>query len=165
MKKIIFTILIVLGISFISTSQVYKNTWMVGGSAGFTSYHDKVTDNTSSSLQINPQLGFFFADNFAAGALFGINNLGSVKSWSVSPFVRYYLKYLYTEVSYGFERRTLGDISDNTSVLKGSIGYAMFLNDNVALEPAFYYAQNFASGNTSGSQFGLQIGLQVYLNR
>ncbi|MEY3237764.1 MAG: hypothetical protein RI883_1865 [Bacteroidota bacterium] len=101
--------------------------------------------------------------NFAVGAVFGIINFGSIRSWYVSPFKRYYLKYLYTEVSYGFQRLTIGDISDNTSILKGEIGYAVFLNDNVALKPSVYYAQNFAAGNTSASQYG--FGLQVYLNR
>ena len=164
MKKIIL-ILLLLGINFLGTSQVYKNTWMIGGSAGFNNYHSKASGNTSSLLQINPLFGFFFADNFAVGAVFGINNFGSLKSWSASPFVRYYLKYLFTEVSYGLKRETIGDISDNSSVLKGSIGYAMFLNDNVALEPSLYYSQNFSGGKTFGSNYGIQLGLQIYLNR
>ena len=165
MKNAIFLLVMILTFSFNSFSQVEKNTWMIGGSAGFNNYHNKASGTNSSLLQINPQLGFFFADNFAVGAVFGINNFGSVKSWSASPFVRYYLKYLFPELSYGLKRETIGDISDNSSVLKGSIGYAVFLNDNVALEPSLYYSQNFAGGKTYGSNYGIQLGLQIYLNR
>ena len=165
MKKNISLIVLLLTFSFNSFSQIEKNTLMIWGSASFDNQHTKSTNNTSTSLKINPQFGFFFADNFAVGAVFGINNFGSVKSWSASPFVRYYLKYLFTEVSYGLKRETIGDFSDNSSVLKGSIGYAVFLNDNVALEPSLYYSQNFAGGKTYGSNYGIQLGLQIYLNR
>lgn len=166
MKNTIFLIVLLLSFSFNSFSQIEKNTWMIGGSASFDNQHTKSTNNTSTSLKINPQFGFFFADNFAVGALFGVNNSKNFRSWSVSPFVRYYLKYLYAEVAYGFQQHKFVNYStNNQSVLNGSIGYAIFLNDNVALEPSLYYSQGFADGKTYGSSYGLQIGLQIYLNR
>ena len=166
MKNAIFLIFLLSSFSFNSFSQIEKNTWMIGGSASFDNQYTKSTNITSTSLKINPQFGFFFADNFAVGTLFGINNSKYFRSWSVSPFLRYYLKSFYAEVSYGFEQHKVVNYSkNNSSVLKGSIGYALFLNDNVALEPSFYYSPSFNDGDYYGSSYGLQIGLQIYLNR
>lgn len=134
---------------------------MFGGSANFHQSKSPGSSGASSYLYINPQIGYFVADNLAIGTWFGINSFGSSSSWSVSPFVRYYLKNFYGQASFGFNKSG----TYNSIAIGGDVGYAIFLNDNVALEPAIYFSQGFYEGSNSGYSYGMKLGFQIYLNR
>jgi hypothetical protein len=133
---------------------------MAGGSLYFNHYADNEFDISNTYFNVSPQFGFAFADNFIAGAWFSIATFSDVSTWSVAPFVRYYMKNFFLQAQYGYSRS--GDIG--TSIFGTDLGYAIFLNDNVALEPAFYYNQYFNNG-LNGYDLGFKIGFQVYFNR
>lgn len=160
MKKIVLLALLVFGLGKFSNAQIEGGTMMAGGSAYFNSYNNSELDIHQSSVNISPQFGLAFADNFIAGAWFSFSSFSDISSWSVAPFLRYYMKNFYLQTQYGYSRS--GDIG--SSVFGADLGYAMFFNDNVALEPALYFNQYFNDG-LAGSDVGFKIGFQVYFNR
>ena len=156
-KLLLFTFLT---LSSLSYSQIDAGTFMTGGSATFNHFSHKESGFSQTSLVISPQFGFAFADNFVAGAWLSFASFSNFSSWGVAPFVRYYAKNFFGQLGYGYTRS--GDVGQ--SLLDVEIGYAMFLTDNVALEPAAYYNQYFNDG-LNGNDLGLKIGFQIYFNR
>ena len=160
MKKHVLAFMLFLGIAGGSFAQIDGGTMMVGGSAYFNQYRNTELDTKFNSLSISPQFGLAFADNFIAGAWFSFSNFSDISSWSIAPFARYYYKNAFVQLQYGYSRT--GDVGQ--SIFGTDIGYAIFLNDNVALEPAVYYAQYFNNG-LAGADLGIKLGFQIYLNR
>jgi len=188
MKKFVLTGLVVF--SFITAfSQFNKGRILLGGNSSFSATTEKyksgnttTTESKSTSFTFNPQVGYFFIDNFAAGLGLivdagstkyeGTNNKSSFSSFQVAPFVRYYLKPgIFFQGMYG-----IGSENDtNTNGTKSSYslsswslgaGYAWFLNDHVAVEPFIGYKSNAykLNGNkTIDGGLSINIGLQVYL--
>lgn len=158
MRNFLLALGLISSISFNSNAQIDGGTMMAGGSAYFnTRFYN---GNSSTSLQIQPQFGLAFADNFIAGAWFNVGVVGDISSWGVSPFVRYYMNNAFVELGYGYNQ--YDQIS--SSVLSAELGYAMFFNDYVALEPALYYNHNFVVG-ADPIDVGFKMGFQVYFNR
>ena len=158
MKNFLLTLGLICSISTNSNAQIDGGTMVSGGSAYFNT---RIYDGFSStSLQIQPQFGLALADNFIAGAWFNIGTIGSISSWGVSPFVRYYMNNAFVELGYGYNQYD----QVASSMFSAELGYAMFFNDYVALEPAIYYNHNFMDG-PDPIDVGFKIGFQVYFNR
>lgn len=157
MKRILLLTLLIS--SFQLSAQIEKNTIMAGGSLTFNNHTPKGGGSSSTTLVINPDFGYFVADNFAVGAGLSLNAYGSGNNIVyVSPYLRYYVKNFYLQTKFDYGRYN----SHSNSNLSFDLGYALFLNDNVALEPAFYFSQNF---NGQGSNLGFKMGFQIYFNR
>jgi hypothetical protein len=164
MKKSTLFVLTVLFLSFSSYSQIYRNTFMVGGSLHFDNYKSGVSGNTNSSFSATPMVGYFFVDDFAGGIQMTFSNFSAYSATSLSPFIRYYWKNLFFQLRYDYTRSQLSGMSvASRSALGTDLGYAVFFNDNVAMEPSFYFTKGLAS--ESGFSYGLKIGFQIYLNR
>ena len=157
MKRLLFATTLSL-FAFFGTAQIEGGTIMAGGSLRFNHYTAANNGGSSTSFVINPQIGIAFADNFVAGSWLEFTSFSNLSSWRVGPFVRYYMKNFFFQVGYGYTRT--GDVG--VSLLDLELGYAMFFNDNVALEPAVYYNQYFNGG---GYDLGAKIGFQIYFNR
>lgn len=160
MKKLIALFALVL--SFGATGQIDGGTMIAGGNAYFNHYINRSDSVTfkQTTVTISPQFGIAFADNFVAGAYFSFSAVKDFSTWSVGPFVRYYMKNFYAQLGYGYTRT--GDVGQSATDI--SLGYAIFFNDYVALEPALYYNQYFNNG-LNGSDLGAKIGFQIYFNR
>lgn len=170
MKKVIFTTLITILFSGFSSAQINKNTLMVGGSGSFSKSANGNGIESSSRITLTAGAGYFVLKNLALGTSFGFDRYGEhYNSWSITPFVRYYVKNIFAQVGYGFSKTSYypssPDYDYNRTVFKSELGYALFLNNNVAIEPAFFFNQYFNDGKNSGSNFGLKIGFQIYINR
>ena len=162
MKKQLLSLLIMALISFGSSAQIYKNTFMVGGSLMFN--NTKVEGNSNSSFSASPMIGYFFVDDFAGGVQMNFSNFSAYSATSLSPFIRYYWKNLFFQLRYDYTRSQLSGMSvASRSALGTDFGYAVFFNDNVAMEPSFYFTKGLSSD--SGFSYGLKIGFQIYLNR
>lgn len=167
MKKLLLIATVLLGFNL--SAQITGGTMLAGGSASFNYYKNSEFDYSRTTLTVGPQFGLAFADNFVAGAWFGMSSsklkdaFGSVSSsaWSVGPFVRYYMQNFFLQLGYGYSK---SGSADGSSILDVELGYAMFFNDYVALEPALYYNQYFSNG-LAGADLGAKIGFQVYFNR
>lgn len=155
MKKTIFALL--LFISFAATAHaqlIDKGTLMAGGNLTFN------TNKGNKTFILNPMLGYFFADNFALGTSVSYSSVSKLSAFSIGPFARYYTNFgLFAHSGLNFEHQENAEKENNLDFLIG-LGYAAFLNDNVALEPVF--TVHLLDGDTYTR---LGISLQIYFGR
>jgi hypothetical protein len=172
MKKNVFTLLVFFVMTGAVTAQTEKGSWLVGGNLNLNT----VKDNTN--IGISPTAGFFFADNFAAGAMFDLNYNNGVNTSSTDfgfgPFARYYFGTSNTRPlvqgswNYLSLKDKVGEVSSTTNGSQFFLGggLAGFINRNVALEAlAGYNHIKYRHAGTDGSGgFLLKVGFQVYLS-
>lgn len=181
MKKLLIAFLLLLT-SVGTYAQFNKGRMLVGGQLSLTNHLDSEFKGTSFSL--TPQFGYFVINNLAVGA--GINySAQKIKSDDYSyfsnslqfqPFVRYYFKPgIFVHGSYaigaGKTEWTSDESSYNIYSWNTSVGYAIFLNDHVAIEPMLGYNWYTVNGKgtdgtkASSSSLFFQVGFQIYLGR
>lgn len=192
MKK--FTILtIAIFASLAVCAQFNRGRMLVGGSAEFSTAADKsktggttVKNGNYTSLTVSPQFGYFVIDNLAVGAALSMglgkwnaknDNDDDMTSTSIQfqPFVRYYLpmgiffqgKVGLGTTKYKYDNSNFDD-KYNTTSLALSGGYALFLADNVAVEPEVGYRITKSKEDDSDvkeidSGLFIRIGFQIYL--
>lgn len=149
----------------LQAQTVGKESWMIGGSAGFSSQKYKNDEKSSSILNISPSAGYYFADDFAF--LLGISfysisyDGSSTSSFNLAPGVRYYVTdpiFIQADASFGLD-------DGGGSVFGISVGYSWFLNNSIAIEPAlFFNSANNEGDNFDYTAFGLSIGIQAFLH-
>ena len=186
MRKELITISILLGLALPGFSQFTKGKFLAGGtftaSVNNYKYSDGASSSTSRSASLNPQIGYFFINNFAAGAgltlsasksTFDDNLTATSHGISIAPFARYYFSKLYGQASFQFgsdkyksERVSSLNNKVNSTGWSLAVGYAYLLNDHVAIEPQLGYKATYLGtvDRTNGSLF-LNIGLQVYIGK
>lgn len=197
MKKLILFCLLLA--SFISQAQFEKGRILAGGSGSLSIVTDKnkvgtttVVTGTNVNFGLSPRVGYFIMDNLAVGAelQFGVSSFnpkgsGSSNSSSVSallgPFARYYLEPgIFFQGGFGLGTQSNHFPSGTTTVetkfvittINLGVGYALFLNDHVAVEPMITY-QSRGSREIDSDPVAkdvdnglyLSVGLQVYLSR
>jgi hypothetical protein len=164
LTKITFVLVGFLCISQLANTQtVGKGAWMVGGSAGFSSLKFKDADNSTTTIAIQPTLGYFFADDLAVGLGVSFVNTSfdgnSNSSTSLGPFVRYYV----TDPIFIQVGAELGLDEGAGTLIGAAVGYSWFLNNGVAVEPALFFNINNNDGDVQDyTVFGLSIGIQAF---
>jgi opacity protein-like surface antigen len=156
MKKIFFAFGVAL-LSVITThAQTEKGTLLLGGDVSFNS-----TDGNSQFVA-RPNIGVFVANNFAIGGQGYLFTGDGFTSWRVGPFARYYFTqstkgkpFVGADVSVGGT-----DDSDTEFGFGARAGYAIFLNQSIALELGVSYERlNEMDGISIGA------GFQIHLKR
>jgi len=157
--------LLVLAFSFIAMTGAFaqdeainKGAWLVGSSSQLGWTNSSVTGGGSSSnFYIAAGAGYFFMDNLAAGLNFGLSSGSGNTTTSIGPFVRYYIGGKWF-LGAGFQSNNNG--STTTSQIPFEAGAALFITDNIAVEPSV----NFTTFD-GGSDLGIRVGFSLYLNR
>ena len=192
MKKITFLVITAFA-SVGAFAQFNQGRMLVGGSAEIRTMADKdksggttVTNGNRTSLSLSPSFGYFIIDQLAVGAAIdmglskwndksGFDDDNTTTNIQLQPFVRYYLPmgiFFQGKFGLGTAKTTYDDDSRdnkyNTSSLALSAGYAIFLSDNVSLEPEFGYRTSKFKNTDSdtknlNSGIFLRIGFQIYL--
>ncbi|MGB3077912.1 MAG: hypothetical protein WBB31_02450 [Saprospiraceae bacterium] len=175
-KSIIAIFALVCITQAISAQTVGSGAWMLGGSAGFSSTKVKGADASTTLINITPNVGYFFANNLAVGArvnfLSSSSNGNSNSNFGYGPFARLYVTDpIFIQAGIDFEAATLDFNSifagDGSTTIHAAVGYSLFLNNSVAIEPSVYINiynggdDNFDSDYT---RFGLNIGVQAFCN-
>ena len=172
MKKVLLAAIVLMSAQA-GFSQISKGQWLVGGTAGFAS--EKQGSFKTTTVNISPDAGYFFADKLAAGLRVGFQSskeTGSdaVSAFAVAPFVRYYFLptgqqvNIFADGEYGFGSAKSSGVSASVNEFKISAGPAVFLSPSVALEFAIYYQSLGGRYYTErANAFGLGIGFQVHL--
>jgi outer membrane protein len=167
MKKVLLT-LFAATVVFAASAQISKGTILVNGGSnlGFISANEDAGDFSVFSL--DARAGYFVIDNLALGLVLGYEKFDSKvegaedsdPTTDIGIFGRYYVngKIL---VGASFTSSKQGDLSGTTIGLEA--GYAIFVNDAVAIEPALNYAM--FGGDLEGAAFGLNVGITVFLGR
>ena len=154
MKKVLLAVVILVGLSTVANAQTSKGTWLLGGSAGYSSY------GNSSSWSLSPSVGGFVKDNLAIGAELNIQGFSSTTQTSIGAWVKPYFGG--SETNKWFAKGMLGSLAwGNESKFAYQVGFgnATFLNKSVALEVSANYAK-FADINDG--QFDLKVGFQIH---
>jgi hypothetical protein len=196
MKKTI--ILIIISFTFYNNanSQITKDNWMVGGNASFlfNNANAGTYDTKTTTINLAPNIGYFFIDKFAGGLRLSFynnhikfgppnNNFTTFRNYSIGPFVRYYFLpvdnpcNILTEISYQFgnEKTETTNSTSNTStnIISFSAGPVIYFNSSVGIEFLLNYSSTgnsgYDTGNRSykgrGDSFGVNIGLQIHLEK
>jgi len=185
MKKITTLTLAILFLAVKSNSQITKGNWLVGGNMSFslTNYKSDIGQrNTAFTLQIAPNIGYFFTDKFAIGLKAGINKHGGkatgtsvysfVTDFNLGPFIRYYFlpvdKQLNILVEGSYQYGFIGGNTQKTSknTFAFAVGPVVYFNTSVGLEFLIGYSTSKYVG-FAGSNGTIQVGLglEVHLER
>ncbi len=149
----------------VTAQTVEQGTWMIGGSAGFSSTKVKNVP-ASTNLDLSPKLGLFIIDDLAVGIGISFKSTSSDGSsnstFGLGPFARYYLTnpiFVQGGVDLGLEDNSATSISL-------SLGYSWFIDNTVAIEPAFFFSSvNYDGESSDATVFGLSIGIQAFAGR
>jgi outer membrane protein len=170
-----------------------KGQFLVNGGLNFnTSQLDApnsfIEDASQFNITLGPKAGYFVIDGLAVGLeasftfardefefIDGERFTNKTTIYTAGPFVRYYLKSgLFTEASIGFGKQNTErddqfqtDFESETDFFSYElgIGYAIFFNNSVSLEPFLSYqfdrqTQNESESTTKGLNLG--VGFTFY---
>lgn len=190
MKKSFFTFVFIVFCAYGAVAQFEQGRILAGGAFGLSFDNDKgVYDGVTqweyktTTLSLSPRAGFFVADGLAVGAglEFGSSTFKSgdyketTTAFGLSPFVRYYLPQgIFGQAEVGFgSGKYEGEGEDKQKFFLWSVGagYAIFLNDNVAVEPMVSYKANTItnSDDTNAKEKNntilLSVGFSIYLGK
>jgi hypothetical protein len=171
MKKIQLLSIICL-LAAAANAQTEKGGFTVSGGLGLQ------TGESASQVVFNPSFGFFVADNFLLGGFISGNfeKLGETKTnqFGIGPFARYYIGKAATKpfvvTEFDFLSRTTKetgapDIKTNGTRFLFGLGFAAFINENIAVEGITgYNYSKFKDVDGSGG-FTLRLGFGLYFNK
>lgn len=161
--------------------QIEKGTFRIGGSGNLSYSSSKTSSNVpgfsytqrEEILQAQFSVAYFPVKNFSFG-LTG-TGYGAVKSsgpnipgdydrqeLQLGPEFRYYYKNFFVQGAY-----LIGLEADYK--IQGGIGYAVFLTDKIAFEPALLYThgytKHYLGGGRTDTNLELNLGFSFYLNK
>nr|WP_321230634.1 outer membrane beta-barrel protein [uncultured Psychroserpens sp.] len=175
-----------------TTNPTDKGHFIVDGSVYFSTNNSKSepsefeNENKSFAVGISPKAAYFIMDRLALGLETSFtysdqeSNYGDQesssnnKSISVGPFLRYYLIngfFGQASIGFGTSKNNSSNGSEstaNTFRYQLGLGYAIFLNQHISIEPLLSYQHSkFSSSNSSSEStsngFTLGAGFSIYL--
>jgi Outer membrane protein beta-barrel domain len=173
MKQSLLFFLLLSGLG--AAAQTEQGNYLVGGTAQLNTVKNQTT------IELSPSAGYFFTDDFAAGANITLSyskygeGSGVFKSTSfgVGPFIRYYAgstgvrPFLQGDGNFtSIKTKANGSSSTSTGITYFvGPGAAFFLNRNVALEALAGYSHAAYKNQNGRGGFAFRIGFQVYLSK
>ena len=166
MKNLLTLALVVFGCMSLSAQAVNQGAWMVGGSAGFSSTKVKDADESTTIINLSPNLGYFIADDLAIGLGVDLTSVSfggeSNTSFGLGPFVRFY----FADAIFAQAGVNLGLGDNEFTEFEVGVGYSWFVSNDVAIEPILFYNSHSVDGDFGDfSTFGLAIGVQAFAHR
>lgn len=159
--------------------QINRGDIILGGSASFYSrfshYESGTTTNNTSGVQfgISPSLLFFISDGLAIGTRLsaGFNSTEGNFSYNIGlgPELRYYFDFgLFIKAGVSYDLNHYESYKYNSITVEPAIGYAIFLNPHVAIEPSFFYNLDLINYDSSTTKYvnnylGIQVGISIFL--
>jgi hypothetical protein len=197
MKKLFLLSMLVAFISLNIIGQVEKpikkGYFVTGGSLSIEGKKYKKTDpdinytyyEHENKFNTNIYFGYFILKHFATGLKvdYFLNrykfNQGTIlytNALTLEPFLRYYTPVaIFGETSLGYGFNNYGTnkknlLEDKVFTWSLGLGYSLFINKNISIEPVFSYAvvkkieTNYESDFIKDTGLSLQIGVQLYFN-
>lgn len=161
--------------------QINRGDLIISGNASFYSYfnHYESGSTTSNSsgvhFGLNPTFLFFLSDGLALGSRVSAGFSTSDGNFSyfvgLGPEFRYYFDFgLFMKLGASYDFNHSETYSYNTIEIEPAIGYAIFLNPHIALEPGFFYNLSLSNYDypTFSSKYvnhhiGIQVGISIFL--
>jgi hypothetical protein len=197
MKKLFSLSILVAFISLNIIGQVEKpikkGYFVTGGSLSIEGKKYKKTDRDidytyyehENKFNTNIYFGYFIFKHFATGLKVDYVrnryklNQGTILYTDVltlEPFLRYYTPIAIfgeTSIGYGFNKYSSYKknlFEDEVFTWSLGLGYSLFINKNIAIEPVFSYAvvkrieTHYESDFIKDTGLSLQVGVQIYFN-
>ena len=157
MKKFLLLFIVVMDLTTAKLqAQTEKGNLMLGG--GFSL---QVSDGNTVAV-FNPNLGYFILNNVAVGAQFALIATDGNTAWALGPYIRGYFLgstkgKFFAQGGFNIGGAEGSDVHAGFGI---GAGYALFLNQSIALEFA-------ASYNDIGDEgvFGLGVGFQIHFKK
>ncbi|MCU0461314.1 MAG: hypothetical protein MUF36_04770 [Bacteroidales bacterium] len=161
--------------------QINRGDLIISGSASFYSWFNHFESGASSNntsgvhFGLSPTFLFFLSDGLALGSRVsaGFSTTEGNFSYNIGlgPEFRYYFDFgLFMKLGASYDFNHSESYSYNTIEIEPAIGYAIFLNPHVALEPGFFYNLSLSNYDysTSTSKYlnhniGIQVGISIFL--
>ena len=156
MRQLFLAILLAIGFLTSAEAQTDKGTVLLGGSMAYT------TTDGNGSFMATPNVGYFVIDHAAIiGKLTTIIQKGAT-SWAVGPTIRLYFLESNFGSMFGQMGLNVGGGTDSKTRVGWEIGggYAIFLNESIAIEGIANYTRTGEKGI-----FTLGIGFQIHYAR
>ncbi|WP_181306490.1 hypothetical protein [Rufibacter sp. XAAS-G3-1] len=169
-------------------AKIFQRTLMVGGSVSGSYKQINISSSGEpisghrQQFDLDAKIGYFVLSDVALGMKGTVYHYKEemddqiptqATNILVGPFARYYLDngfYGEASAAVGVNNRPNSTKTD-LAEFKGGVGYAIFINPKVAIEPAvmfsYYQEKRPTEGNRKVTEWGpsVNIGLQVYLFR
>lgn len=183
MKRMIFTLAIIFGLTSVVNAQSAGNIW-AGGSVGLKTSKVKDGDRLTN-YNIIPEVGYMITDNWGVGMKLGyahdeytLNN-SKVKAdgFTVNPFARYsFLKgnigglFVDGGVGYTYSKIKSTDVKTHEFEVGFRPGVSINVSDKIALTGKFgfigYQYEKFGSRKTNSFEFDfdlrqIQLGMNI----
>ncbi|MDR1089747.1 MAG: porin family protein [Prevotella sp.] len=175
MKRLFFTLAIMLGLATTISAQEVGQVW-VGGSLGINSVKVNGGDR-ETSFKIVPEIGYVFTENLGIGVRLGYANktnvikidglnIGGKNAFTVNPFLRYsFLKgnigSLFFDGGGSYTYAKTGNVKTNVWEAGLRPGVAVNVSDKIALTGKFGFIgyQHLKVGGAKSNNFGLDFDL------
>lgn len=180
MKTTIVTMLfsLIFGFTYAQDSKEVKNSgqtsegkWLIevntafGTPVGASTGINYASQNGDSVYNFGVEAGYFVIDNLALKMGLGYGgvktDIDDTSIFSYKIGAKYYIVNQFP-IQVDFSGASITDADENPSYLGMQAGYALFLSDNVSVEPGFRYNlslnQNYAKADT----FQLNVGFALH---
>lgn len=172
-----------------TSAQITKGNWLVGGDGNYSSvkyeseFNGIKSTSDASSIRLNPNLGYFFADKFSGGLQlnFAFLEPGSDTNsnrYGFGPFVRYYfLKQenrinAFGQINYSFDfGKNAIDLKSDSNGYGIKAGTVLFFNSSVGIELSLNYLNSTSNSNIGDGRkdtsktFLIGLGFQIHLEK
>lgn len=123
---------------------IKKGDIIIGGTGSISHRAYKGTEFKLFNAYINPTFNYFFIDNLALGLTTVIGYTrqddGKTFTYGIGPNIKYYFNNGFLLRSESLFSKSNGDVStSNFLTFKSGIGYAIFINSKVSIEPSLLY--------------------------
>lgn len=139
---------------------------------------DKFTNGTTSSspteffISLSPGLGYFVIDNLAVGVTVPVYYNGTRNNvyyvLGIGPFAKYYFAnnfFVKTEIGFSFLHNISSSATNEHYIsISPAIGYAIFLNPKVSLEPGLSYEFDNKKFNVTSTEKISSLRLELKFN-
>ncbi|MDR2891368.1 MAG: hypothetical protein LBV18_07250 [Alistipes sp.] len=158
MKKLFLSAAAVLLVAVGANAQNFsKGDWFLGASVSNLQLdHAFVDGDSATSFELQAQGGYFVGNKFAVDLGVGAGIVEDISAFTFGVGVRYYpVGNFFARV--GFDGAKIEDL-DLLSQLGVSLGYDLFVSDNVFFEPSVYYRKILNDGGANSIGLSLGVG-------
>ncbi len=175
-------LLLIVSISF-AQGPIKQGTFNLGGTLSFSSQSSDEDYNDFETILLNPQVGYFFVNNFSLGLSIIYQKVSvdenSESDWGIGPNARYYFVFdkvnPFLGIGYSYAETSRG--SSNYKITSDKIifngGLEIFITNSVAIETLLSYMINeikYPEANLSGKDLILKsktiyfgVGLNIFI--
>ncbi|MCU0449090.1 MAG: porin family protein [Bernardetiaceae bacterium] len=188
MKKILFALVICIGLGQMAHAQTAKGQWLAGGGLSMSVNRTTIGNSIPSrnfGFSLSPRVGYFAFNRLAVGLSAPVSysrsqfdaSITTFSTLTANAFARYYFQSAkwapFAQGELGYSRRRInmsgppfGGALDADSQVNYSLGLglAYFVAPQVAIEGILNYGSN-RNFSGDGNQLDFQVGLMLYLGR